>query len=81
MIKYFIYLWSIWIFLPKGDARNGWSGNDRKRTGNVSHRYIYQFTADKDFGDRDHEIDYQLTVTRAKLEALGIVTEDLTIKK
>jgi hypothetical protein len=31
--------------------------------------------------DRDHEIDYQLTVTRAKLEALGIVTEDLTIKK
>jgi hypothetical protein len=30
--------------------------------------------------DRDHEIDYQLTVTRAKLEALGIVTEDLTIK-
>jgi hypothetical protein len=30
---------------------------------------------------RDHEIDYQLAVTRAKLEALGIVTEDLTIKK
>jgi hypothetical protein len=31
--------------------------------------------------DRDSEIDYQLTATKAKLEALGIVTEELTIKK
>ena len=31
--------------------------------------------------DRETEIDYQLKVTKAKLEALGIVTEDLTMKK
>jgi hypothetical protein len=31
--------------------------------------------------NRDLEIDYQLTATKAKLEALGIVTEELTIKK
>jgi hypothetical protein len=31
--------------------------------------------------DRDSEIDYQLTATKAKLEALGIVTEELTINK
>lgn len=29
--------------------------------------------------DRDKEILYQLKTTKAKLEALGIVTEDLTI--
>lgn len=29
--------------------------------------------------DRDKEIQYQLKITKAKLEALGIVTEDLTI--
>ncbi len=27
--------------------------------------------------DRDSEIDYQIKVTKAKLAALGIVTEDL----
>jgi len=31
--------------------------------------------------DREREIDYQLKVTKAKLEAFGIVTEDLAIKK
>lgn len=30
-------------------------------------------------GDREKEIQYQLKTTKAKLEALGIVTEDLTI--
>ncbi|MCI9457896.1 MAG: hypothetical protein HFE44_13160 [Oscillospiraceae bacterium] len=29
--------------------------------------------------DREKEIQYQLKTTKAKLEALGIVTEDLTI--
>lgn len=27
--------------------------------------------------DKDSEIDYQIKITKAKLEALGIVTEDL----
>lgn len=27
--------------------------------------------------DRDSEIEYQIRITRAKLEAIGIVTEDL----
>ncbi len=31
-------------------------------------------------GDKDKEIDYQLKTTKAKLEALGIVTENLEIK-
>lgn len=31
-------------------------------------------------GDREKEIDYQLKTTKAKLEALGIVTEDLKIE-
>lgn len=30
-------------------------------------------------GDREKEIQYQLKTTKAKLEALGIVTEDLTL--
>lgn len=30
--------------------------------------------------DREKEIQYQLKTTKAKLEALGIVTEDLTIE-
>ena len=29
--------------------------------------------------DRDKEIEYQITITKAKLEAFGIVTEDLDI--
>lgn len=29
--------------------------------------------------DKDKEIDYQIKVTKAKLEVLGIVTTDLTI--
>lgn len=29
--------------------------------------------------DREKEIDYQIRTTKAKLEALGIVTEDLDI--
>lgn len=29
--------------------------------------------------DRDSEIDYQLRATKAKLEALGIMTEDLAL--
>ena len=31
--------------------------------------------------DRDSEIDYQLKATKAKLEALGIMTEELAMKK
>ncbi len=27
--------------------------------------------------DKDSEVDYQIKITKAKLEALGIVTEDL----
>ena len=30
--------------------------------------------------DRDKEIDYQITAAKAKLEASGIVTEDLNIR-
>lgn len=30
--------------------------------------------------DKDKEIDYQITAAKAKLEALGIVTEDLKIE-
>lgn len=30
-------------------------------------------------GDREKEIEYQLKTTKAKLEALGIVTTDLNI--
>ncbi len=30
--------------------------------------------------DREKEIEYQIKTTRAKLEALGIVVEDLEIK-
>jgi hypothetical protein len=30
--------------------------------------------------DRDKEIQYQIKVTKAKLEALGIVSEDLNIE-
>lgn len=30
--------------------------------------------------DKDKEVDYQLKTTKAKLEALGIVTENLEIK-
>ena len=33
----------------------------------------------KTAGDKEKEIDYQLKTTKAKLEALGIVTENLTI--
>lgn len=29
--------------------------------------------------DREREIDYQIRATKAKLEAMGIVTEDLNI--
>ena len=29
--------------------------------------------------DKDKEIDYQIKITKAKLEALGIVTTDLTM--
>lgn len=32
-------------------------------------------------GDKEKEIDYQLKTTKAKLEALGIVTENLEIKE
>ena len=35
----------------------------------------------KEAGDREKEIEYQLRTTKAKLEALGIVTEDLQINK
>lgn len=35
----------------------------------------------KTAGDKDKEIDYQLKTTKAKLEALGIVTENLEIKE
>lgn len=31
--------------------------------------------------DREKEIEYQITAARAKLEAMGIVTENLDIKK
>lgn len=31
--------------------------------------------------DKDKEIDYQLKTTKAKLEALGIVTENLEIEE
>ncbi|MBR0397355.1 MAG: hypothetical protein IJI10_03710 [Eubacterium sp.] len=31
--------------------------------------------------DRDKEIDYQIRATLAKLQALGIATEDLEIKE
>ena len=31
--------------------------------------------------NKDKEIDYQLKTTKAKLEALGIVTENLEIKE
>ena len=30
--------------------------------------------------DKDNEIDYQLAATKAKLEAFGIVTENLILK-
>ncbi|MCC8101915.1 MAG: hypothetical protein LIP11_06520 [Clostridiales bacterium] len=30
--------------------------------------------------DKDREIDYQIKTTKAKLEALGIVTEPLTME-
>lgn len=33
----------------------------------------------KTAGDREKEIEYQLKTTKAKLEALGIVTTDLNI--
>ena len=33
----------------------------------------------KTAADRDNEIEYQIRTTRAKLEALGIVTEKLDI--
>lgn len=33
----------------------------------------------KTSADREKEIDYQIKTTKAKLEALGIVTEDLDI--
>ena len=29
--------------------------------------------------DKDKEVDYQIRTTKAKLEAMGIVTEDLNI--
>lgn len=32
-------------------------------------------------GDKDKEIEYQLKTTKAKLETLGIVTENLEIKE
>lgn len=35
----------------------------------------------KTAGDKEKEIDYQLKTTKAKLEALGIVTENLEIKE
>lgn len=34
----------------------------------------------KTAGDKEKEIDYQLKTTKAKLEALGMVTENLEIK-
>lgn len=35
----------------------------------------------KTAADRDSEIEYQIRTTKAKLEALGIVTEDLDKKQ
>ncbi|MBQ7676633.1 MAG: hypothetical protein IJT32_00205 [Lachnospiraceae bacterium] len=35
----------------------------------------------KNASDRDAEIDYQITIAKANLQALGIPTEDLEIKK
>ena len=41
---------------------------------------IYQkVSADMKFVDREKEVEYQLRTTKAKLEAMGIVTEDLDI--
>lgn len=34
----------------------------------------------KNAPDKDREIDYQIAITKAKLEACGIVTTDLDIK-
>lgn len=34
----------------------------------------------KNAPDREKEIEYQLRITKAKLEALNIVTEDLNMK-
>lgn len=35
----------------------------------------------KTAGDKDKEIDYQIKTTKAKLEALGIVTENLEMRE
>ncbi len=35
----------------------------------------------KTAGDREKEIDYQIRTTKAKLEAMGVVTEDLKINE
>lgn len=53
---------------------------EKERAINLMDKFI-DLQRIKAAGDKDKEIDYQLKTTKAKLEALGIVTENLEIKE
>ncbi len=53
---------------------------EKEQATNLMDKYI-DLQRIKAAGDKDREIDYQLKTTKAKLEALGIVTENLEIKQ
>ena len=52
---------------------------EKEQATNLIDKYI-DLQRIKSAPDRDEEIEYQLRTTKAKLETLGIVTENLDIK-
>ena len=52
---------------------------EKEQATNLIDKYI-DLQRIKSAQDRDEEIEYQLRTTKAKLETLGIVTENLDIK-
>lgn len=68
-----------WIEHWKGECHMEDMGmTDREQATMLMDKFI-DLQRIKNAADRDKEIEYQLRTTRAKLEALKIVTEDLTM--
>ena len=49
---------------------------EKEQTTTLMDKYV-DLQRIKDAADRDSEIEYQIRVTKAKLEAIGVVTEKL----
>lgn len=54
--------------------------NEKEQATNLMDKFI-DLQRIKTARDKDKEINYQLKTTKAKLEALGIVTENLEIEE